>query len=80
MPIPVFDNGGFSPLTLPFPILLSVSGFSITARNTALTSFLELNAGRAAIIPEFQGQTGNGGLLAVTLFSGKKGNRKGVVQ
>jgi hypothetical protein len=53
MPTLIFDNGGFCPLTLPFPILWSVSGFSITARNTALTGFLELNVGKAAIIPEF---------------------------
>ena len=59
-------------------ILWNVSVFSIIARNAALTSFLELNEGRAAIIPELQGQPGNGTLLAVTLFSGKKRNHKGI--
>jgi len=55
-----------------------VSGFSITDTNTALTSFLELNAGRAAIIHTFQGQPGNGAPLAVTLLLGNKINHRGI--
>jgi hypothetical protein len=79
MPTLTYENGGFSPLTLLFPILWSASGFSITASNTALTSFLELNSGRAAIIPKFQVQPENGTLLAVTLLSGRKRNLKGTI-
>jgi len=37
-----------------------------------------LNAGRAAIIPTFQGQPGNGASLAVTLYLGNKVNHEGI--